>query len=76
MNYKDALLNFDESYFHIFDEDFISGEDASYHLATYLHDSDFEVNKESWDLLQDIKNHFPALYELVLFNIFNRNHDT
>lgn len=76
MNYKTFLLNFDESYFGNFEDDFISGKDAAYHLATYLYDNDFEVNKESWELLQSIKNHFPGLYELVLFNIFNRNHDT
>lgn len=39
-------------------------------------DRDFEANEESWADLQKIKGAFPELYGQVLYNIFNRNHDT
>lgn len=57
-------------------QSFVSGIELSYWLATWLYDNDFDVNSESWDNLQLIKSYFPKLYDTVLYDIFNRNHDT
>ena len=81
IDYKQKLMAFDRNYFDYFiDEDYekiqTDGTDASYYLATYLYDHDFSVDEDSWEILELIKKCFPELYEAVLFNIFNRNHDT
>jgi hypothetical protein len=88
--YAKKLFEFDYSYFgpnaefdqteespDLYANNINSEENFCYALATCLFDNDFNVDEESWNALETIEKKFgKEVREKVLYNMFNRNHDT
>lgn len=73
--YLQRLKKFDKDYFKEWDEPKDENQLASW-LATYLYDTDFDLDKESWDGIMRVRGQFPEIWWDVLERLFKRQHDT
>ena len=89
VDYKKLLKKLDEEYFDYLIEDIcdkcghtnknkkITFDDVCHALATYLYDTDFDIDEEGWKTSEEIRKSFgQKVWFQSLKNLFMRHHDT